>query len=96
MVQHNHRQVSFLAALYLRTVSTLDAANPEKEFIGFTSSIVIIKRNVSYTILKSKIGLGGKIRTYELLLPKQAEWAGLSDTELISKILYILIIAQSQ
>jgi hypothetical protein len=34
---------------------TLDAANPEKEFIGFTSSNVIIKRNVSDTILKSKM-----------------------------------------
>jgi len=34
---------------------TLDAANPEKEFNDFASSNIIIKRNVSYTILKSKM-----------------------------------------
>ena len=34
---------------------TLVAAHPEKEFIGFTSSNIIIKRRVSVTILKSKM-----------------------------------------
>ena len=44
-----------LQATILKTGLTLVAANPEKEFIGFTSSNVIIKRHVSYTILKSKM-----------------------------------------
>ena len=57
-------------------------------FVHYAQDPLRLPQYLGYTSIN---GLGGKIRTYELLLPKQAEWTGLSDTEFISKILYILI-----